>query len=638
MKLVPLGSGFAPAITAIPGGWRIAIGGTEINPETHERGIAVHDVNTVGDTVVTRTYSGYGYPVLDGPWLGYKTSDAEGSRARLRNLDTDKFWTFDPAAGNFPLAIGHGLFVWQTGGDYAIRFVTLADPYHPYSSDVGALGAPDGIAWVEPTGHVALCKDVRFSVSGMTNPARCGSAAAYTYVGEQPDLAPQWPLGISTKIIRNALNGWTLGGQECNTPKVAESVNGLAVVTYGREGVRLLLLTYAEFALLPKPPAAPSTPEPPKKPPMPLRSDRFWFGPCIGSADLVRLFDEPAVLKGIGVFGLVTENILNLGTDIGPNTFEALQANHAFRKLKDAGIALAIEGASLTDLAVVEKIRAVGGEVQYFSYSEPMTLGKSVAEVVAFTQAARRMGVQVGWIEAWSRIKLPQQKAFLEALIALDAKPAYWHLDIDRKGAARDRLDVKAFVKEAQAIAAAAGVPLGILLWGDDAATDAAYAADVWGFAQLIQAADPTLPHVCVQSWAVRTTNRKRELPSNLGPSGLLASFNQIATLFAGTAPTPAPVPVPVPVPVPPKELRNMIAYAPPVAGFLAGEIAPHPDGDGVIVVKPNGAILCITPAGGVEERPRASAGAWEKFRKTGTSLLAERDGGKIYVLPLQGA
>ena len=78
-----------------------------------------------------------------------------------------------------------------------------------------------------------------------------------------------------------------------------------------------------------------------------------------------------------------------------------------------------------------------------------------------------------------------------------------------------------------------------------------------------------------------------------------------------------------------------MIAYAPPMTGFSVGDLAPHPDGDGAsIVVKPNGQILCVTPDGGVEERPPGAAGAWEKFRKGKNALIAEREGGKVYVLP----
>ena len=82
-----------------------------------------------------------------------------------------------------------------------------------------------------------------------------------------------------------------------------------------------------------------------------------------------------------------------------------------------------------------------------------------------------------------------------------------------------------------------------------------------------------------------------------------------------------------------------MIAYAPPVPGFLPGAIADNGNGT-VSVQKPNGAWLCVTPYGSVEERP-TGGGLWESFRlgRNGASLIAERDGGDlgplVYVLPL---
>ncbi len=82
-----------------------------------------------------------------------------------------------------------------------------------------------------------------------------------------------------------------------------------------------------------------------------------------------------------------------------------------------------------------------------------------------------------------------------------------------------------------------------------------------------------------------------------------------------------------------------MIAYGPPVLGFLPGEIVDNGNGT-VSVGKPNGAFLCVTPEGHVEERP-TGGGAWESFRigKNGSSLIAERDGGArgplVYVLTL---
>lgn len=82
-----------------------------------------------------------------------------------------------------------------------------------------------------------------------------------------------------------------------------------------------------------------------------------------------------------------------------------------------------------------------------------------------------------------------------------------------------------------------------------------------------------------------------------------------------------------------------MIAYAPPVPGFLPGDL--HDNGNGTVSIqKPNGKWVAVTPSGGVEERD-TPGGAWESFRKskTSSSLIAERDGEaagpKIYVLPL---
>lgn len=80
-----------------------------------------------------------------------------------------------------------------------------------------------------------------------------------------------------------------------------------------------------------------------------------------------------------------------------------------------------------------------------------------------------------------------------------------------------------------------------------------------------------------------------------------------------------------------------MIAYAPPVPGFLAGSLVSNGNGT-VSVQKPNGKYLAVTPDGAMEERD-TPGGLWESFRLGATSLIAERDGGArgplVYVLPL---
>jgi hypothetical protein len=88
--------------------------------------------------------------------------------------------------------------------------------------------------------------------------------------------------------------------------------------------------------------------------------------------------------------------------------------------------------------------------------------------------------------------------------------------------------------------------------------------------------------------------------------------------------------------PPPDPEEKHMIAYQSPVLGFLPGELVAHPDGASYKGIrKPNGKVVACTPDGKLEERE--ALGAWERFRVSanGASLIAEREGGKVYILPL---
>lgn len=76
----------------------------------------------------------------------------------------------------------------------------------------------------------------------------------------------------------------------------------------------------------------------------------------------------------------------------------------------------------------------------------------------------------------------------------------------------------------------------------------------------------------------------------------------------------------------------SMIAYGLPIPGFSAGEEIENVDGT-VSIKKPNGKFLCVTPEGKIEERDHGN-GAWENFRRGKNGLIAERDGGRVYVLP----
>ena len=274
MHVVNFGAGFAPSVCATNDGWLVAVGG-------RQDGVMLFALGSEGQILYQQVFSdGFGFPVVTEGWLGYKLNDANGSRARLHRLkDQSAMWTFSPAEGNFPLAINASWFAWQSEG--MVRRVGLNNPDE--NPILIGPAAPDGIAWLIYE-HTVLVKDVRFSLPGMLNPqwAQARNDGSTLWIGEQPDLAPQWPLGMATSESQRVVGtgeshgvptrGWLLGGQECNTPRIAAQGDRIAIITWGRDGVRLVLLDRQEFIELPAPPSAAPVPEPPPQPeppPMP---------------------------------------------------------------------------------------------------------------------------------------------------------------------------------------------------------------------------------------------------------------------------------------------------------------------------------------------------------------------------------
>lgn len=93
---------------------------------------------------------------------------------------------------------------------------------------------------------------------------------------------------------------------------------------------------------------------------------------------------------------------------------------------------------------------------------------------------------------------------------------------------------------------------------------------------------------------------------------------------------TPPPDPIPIPG-------DPMQAYGSVLKDFTPGKEEKHPDGGEWLAVRnADGTFLCVTPDGNVETR--TAAGPWERFKKSGNTLVAERDKGDhkvIYVLPI---
>lgn len=397
----------------------------------------------------------------------------------------------------------------------------------------------------------------------------------------------------------------------------------------------------------PEPEPEPQPPDPAPQPP-PLRAETCWLGPNIGSLDLLALFDDMRRLSDVGVLQLYIQHVLDLGP-IGPNTYDALVAKDAFRKLRAAGIALAIEGGAVKPgncqaldsiqavTMAVERVRAAGGEITHYAMDEPLTAAKDhcqqtqaqTADYTAnFITHARSLGVQsVGWIEAWPHIALDAQKLFLKQLTDRGAKPSFWHLDIDWRRAVKEGKSARAFILDAAAVAKAAGIPLGVILISDvdPVPTDAAWVTNVHRVTRQLHAIHAP-DHLIVQSWTTRTGG-VQDVPYNLHEPGLLTSLADVVAVF-DAGPPPPPI----------EWEDEMLAYGKPVPGFEPGE--EHDNGDGTFSIKkPNGKWLCCTPDGYLEER-NSPGGLWESFvhAKSGTSIIAKRDGGaagpRVWVLP----
>jgi hypothetical protein len=393
--------------------------------------------------------------------------------------------------------------------------------------------------------------------------------------------------------------------------------------------------------------------------PEPVTDPRFWLHPNIASADLLQVIDQPDVLAKVGVFGLYVQQIIFDDPSQGPNTWQALQAADFYRKLHTAGVPLNIEIGSvkggdcqcvnaLHNLEwCVDVVRDHGGDVAYLTQDEPLTawinscskapdkrtIEQIADSVAAWMKRATELGVpHVGWAEAWPHVGFAVQQQFLDLLQARGVKPSHWHLDIDWVTAGSDP-KVSAFIKAATALAEARGITLGLMVntTVDPIPTDAQHFANLAALSRKLWAIDPNAKHVVVQSWARRIKDGPQTVPNNLGASGLVQSLSDTMFVFGDVEP-PDPEP-------PPVEIDMTMAYSAPVPGFSPGALEPHPDGGSYVLVrKPNGKVLCITPQGQPEERDHA--GPWERFvrSKSGTALIAERDDSgtaKTYVLSL---
>jgi hypothetical protein len=391
------------------------------------------------------------------------------------------------------------------------------------------------------------------------------------------------------------------------------------------------------------------SPEPEPEPgPMPTLG-RFWLQPNIGSKDMLAILDDMSRLQHVDVFAIPVQQVLTDETtpQLGPNIYPNLVAADFFRKLP---VPLAIEMGSvkpydcdaqngIDDMQrAVQRVHDAGGVIAAFSMDEPLTANQyppdnggcrrplaQVADAVAgYVHAVRALGpMQVGWLEAWPEVSYQDQAAFLSLLKARDALPEYWHLDIDWNRAKNEKKDPAKFLHDCQLLANQYGVTLGLFCNSttDPIATDAMHYANVTALGKREQGIVPDIAHLCVASWAFRTGGTQ-DVPNNLGPVGLLATFAEVRDAFEQ-----APVPEPEPegdlmfatLIDPTKETLAVKAVKPTgdpgVCTLVLADYTTVDNGKTVLHVDD---VFSCQPDGSAGTRPSGTAGAYERCTVSG--------------------
>jgi hypothetical protein len=299
-------------------------------------------------------------------------------------------------------------------------------------------------------------------------------------------------------------------------------------------------------------------------------ADRLWFSPSPGSIDYVQLFEQPDqwphARQLFSVFKFYQQHTQTPPPAVvGPNSYSALVGADAFRLLRRWGKKIAIEEptvkeyyctpdlsgmtASIADtLASVKAVEAAGGTVSYLAMDEPFVSGRAavcggpaleptVDRVALYTGAIRasRPAVQLGLIEAYPFSSEPAIESVLDLLKARNAAPAFLHIDIDLNAVRQMRIDLTGDLRRLKSICAAAKIPLGVIIWGDNGDADALYAGDAGRLLNAVTDAFPSsdeLPdQIIVQSWAVSITGQSIT-PSNLPDSRRYTHTNLLWSFY----------------------------------------------------------------------------------------------------------
>ena len=283
-----------------------------------------------------------------------------------------------------------------------------------------------------------------------------------------------------------------------------------------------------------------------------------WLTPNAGSLDMQKLFEAPAewptALTRLSVFkfyqGQALEPPPNPGTL--PNDYGSLRSVLAFSRLTrlwNKRIALEVgvvkpfycspdgsaERRAVADtIAAIWNVEAAGGHVDYLAMDEPFISGVTTAacgapdpaptadRIVRYIQAIKRAypRAAVGLIEAYPYFSAARLVQFLDLMRSRGVVFPFFHLDVDVENMnAAARASAPGDLRYLAGFAAALGTRFGMIFWGQNGDSSAAFANGVILHLQLAERAfgDWTdMPDDLIfQSWA-RSSSGQGIIPPNL--------------------------------------------------------------------------------------------------------------------------
>ena len=290
----------------------------------------------------------------------------------------------------------------------------------------------------------------------------------------------------------------------------------------------------------------------------------MWLGPNIGSSDLLGLFTRPeawpTARARIDVFKFYAAQVLD---DVvacpacGPNRLSALQRACAFDRLREWRIGIAIEVGALKGwdcraeitsplaLEAVRRVRSAGAAVRYLALDEPLLGGsecgldpeESLRRTTIFIRGLQGANpdLAIGDTEPYPVISADALIAWLGGLRREKVGLAFFHLDVDRRRAARTGVDVVTDMRSLRDACRSAGIPFGVILWGDDASSDRAYSEDALRWTETVADALDGFPeHTLFQSWVTSADGAQR-VPANL-PEDDPAAYSHTRLVNEGLA------------------------------------------------------------------------------------------------------